>query len=99
MSTVKDVVNELKKTSTPAAKASQEYFGIAGIDNLGLTTPQMKAIAKKIGKNHALALELWKTGIHEAKHVAIFIADPKEVTEKMMEEWIKDFKSWDTVDN
>ena len=99
MYTVTDVVNELKAASSEKAIAAQAYFGISGINNLGLTTPQMRAIAKKAGRNHALALQLWKTRIHEAKHVAIFIADPKQVTEKLMEEWIKDFNSWDIVDN
>lgn len=96
---VDTVLKELKKSASPSAKKTQEYFGISGTNNLGLTTPQMRAIAKKIGKNHELALKLWKTDIHEAMHVAIFIADPKQVTEKLMEDWIKDFKAWDTVDN
>lgn len=99
MDDVDRILIELKKSASPSAKKTQEYFGISGTNNLGLTTPQMRAIAKKIGKNHELALKLWKTDIHEAMHVAIFIADPKQVTEKLMEDWIKDFKAWDTVDN
>lgn len=99
MKTIDDVLNELNRVSTPSAKITQAYFGIAGIKNLGLAMPQMRTIAKKIGWNHDLALQLWKTGIHEARHVAIFIADPKQVTVKLMETWIKDFNSWDIVDN
>lgn len=99
MKSVNKVIKELKNFSSKKNLATQEYFGISVSDSLGLTTPQMRALARKIGKNHELALELWKTEIHEAKHVAIFIADPKQVTEKLMEDWVKDFKSWDTVDN
>ena len=99
MNTIADVIKELKSASSAKAIAAQAYFGIAGSNNLGLTTPQMRAIAKKIGKNHKLALQLWKSGIHEARHVAIFIADPKQVSENLMEEWIKGFNSWDIVDN
>lgn len=59
----------------------------------------MRAVAKKTGRNHDLALKLWKTGIHEAKHIAIFIADPKQIDKNFMEVWLKDFNSWDIVDN
>lgn len=58
----------------------------------------MRALAKTIGKNHALALKLWKTGVHEARHIAAMIADPEKVDESMMEKWLKDLDSWDIVD-
>ena len=99
METVEEVLKEMKKISSPEARATQKYFGITAEDTFGLTTPQMRSLAKHIGKNQPLALQLWKTGIHEAKHVAIFIADPKQFTEKLIEKWLKDFSSWDTVDN
>jgi 3-methyladenine DNA glycosylase AlkD len=44
-------------------------------------------------------MQLWKTGHHEAKHIAIFTADPNMITEKVAERLLKDFNSWDTVDN
>jgi len=93
------VVLELKRLSSKKAKATQEYFGVKNFNRLGISTPPLRKLAKQIGKDHELALQLWKTGIHEARHVAIFIADPKQVTEKLMEQWLKDFDSWDTVDN
>ncbi|MFI5217959.1 MAG: DNA alkylation repair protein [Bacteroidia bacterium] len=99
MDTVKKIIDELKSLSSAKAKSKQEYFGITGVNSFGMTTPQMRVVAKKIGKNHELAMQLWKTGNHEAKHIAIFIADPKQVTEKLMETLLKDFNSWDTVDN
>jgi len=99
MNSAEKILKELKKVSSPDVKSTQEYFGVLDVNSYGLTTPQMRKIAKKIGKNHELALQLWKTGVHEARHVAIFIADPKHVTEQLMEQWLKDFNSWDIVDN
>jgi 3-methyladenine DNA glycosylase AlkD len=99
MDTVEKIINELKNLSSHKGKSTQQYFGIDTSRSFGLTTPQMRMIAKKIGKNHLLAMQLWKTGHHEAKHIAIFIADPKMVTEKVAERLLKDFNSWDTVDN
>ena len=96
---VKEVIDIIRDYESESGKKTREYFGIKNIDHYGLTSPQMKSIAKEIGKNHLLALELWETGIHEAKHIAILIADPKQVTKKMMEKWLRDFNSWDIVDN
>lgn len=99
MDSVKKIIDELKSFSSSKGKSTQQYFGITGVNSFGMTTPQMRMVAKKIGKNHSLALQLWKTGNHEAKHIAIFIADPEQVTEKLAEQWLKDFNSWDIVDN
>jgi 3-methyladenine DNA glycosylase AlkD len=98
MQTVEEVVSEIKKLSSDKGKAAQAYFKIENINNYGLTVPQMRTIAKKIGRNHKVAIELWKTKIHEARHIAAMTADPKQVTEKLMEQWLKDFNSWDIVD-
>ena len=99
VNTVEQVIKEMENVASPKTRESQKRFAIRPVNNLGLTTPQMRVIAKKIGQNHLLALQLWKTKIHEARHIAIKIADPKQVTEKLMERWIKDFDSWDIVDN
>jgi 3-methyladenine DNA glycosylase AlkD len=99
MDTVEKIIDELKNLSSHKGKSTQQYFGIDTSRSFGLPTPQIRMIAKKIGKNHQLAMQLWKTGHHEAKHIAIFIADPKMITEKVAEQLLKDFNSWDTVDN
>ncbi len=73
-------------------------FGISSKNTLGIPTPILRSMAKKIGKNHELALQLWNTGIHEARLLACFIDDPAAVSEKQMEAWVRDFDSWDIVD-
>lgn len=55
-------------------------------------------MAKEIGKNHEAALGLWKSDIHEVRILAAFVDDPRQVTEDQMEEWVKDFNSWDVCD-
>ncbi len=98
MKTVEEVLKEMKKLSSPKALAAQEHFGISSANSYGLTTPQSKSIAKKIGMNHSLALQLWKTKIHEARHIAALVADPAQTDIKLAEQWLRDFDSWDTVD-
>jgi 3-methyladenine DNA glycosylase AlkD len=58
----------------------------------------LHALSKEIGCNHELALALWESGYHEARAIAAKIADPKRLTKKLMESWVKDFDSWDICD-
>ncbi len=74
------------------------YWGIQAPRACGLSAPQMHALARQSGRDHALALELWHSGVHEARHIAAMVADPALVTESLMEEWAGDFASWDVVD-
>ncbi len=73
-------------------------FGINPKNTLGVSIPVIRSLAKKHRKNHELALELWKTGIHEARLLAGFVDDPARVSEAQMESWARDFDSWDVCD-
>ncbi len=73
-------------------------FGIRPDKALGIRAPVLKKIAREIGRNHQLALELWATGIHEARHLAVYIEEPARVTEAQAERWVHDLDSWDTCD-
>lgn len=94
----KDIIIELAKLADSTYIEKQEHFGIRAKKALGIRIPKLRAFAKKYKNNHELALQLWKSEIHEVKILAILIADPKQVTEEMMEDWVKDFYSWDLVD-
>ena len=56
---------------------------------------RLQSIAKGIGADHALALQLWNSGIHEARILASYIADPQQMSEAQIEKWVADFDSWD----
>ena len=96
--TLEDILLQLQNNASPKTLAAQEHFGITIENRLGITAPQMRTIAKNVGTNHPLALQLWKTKIHEARQIAAMIADPAQTNEKLMEQWLNDFKSWDLVD-
>jgi 3-methyladenine DNA glycosylase AlkD len=65
---------------------------------LGVSIPDCRRIAKTHRFDHALALDLWTTGIHEARIVASMIDEPAMVTPAQMESWVADFDSWDVCD-
>jgi 3-methyladenine DNA glycosylase AlkD len=64
-----------------------------------ISAPRLHALAKRIGRNHKLAQELWDDGTHEARILATLIADPNKVTATLMETWARDFDSWGVVDS
>lgn len=73
-------------------------FGISGANMLGIPGPALKSMAREFGRSHQLAQELWDSGVHEARHLAAMIDDPRLVTEDQMERWVLDFDSWDICD-
>ncbi|SRR5713101_5920078 len=96
--TVEGIVHEIKRWGNSDALDSMSRFGIQTRNAFGLSIPQIRDLAKKTGTNHQLALETWKTGIHEARILASMIDDPSQVTQDQMEKWAADFDSWDVVD-
>ena len=96
--TVATLLAEFEKHRNTANREGMARFGIDSSNAFGIKLPVLRAIAKPYRKNHNLAQELWKTGYHEARLMAIFIDDPKLVTVEQMESWMKDFNSWDIVD-
>jgi len=74
-------------------------FGIQTEGAVGISIPELRKMARGLRPNHELALGLWNTGIHEAYILGGMIDDPRKVTEDQMEEWSRDFDSWDVVDN
>lgn len=98
MLSVEDVVNKLKSRARPDQLEGMARYGLTPEQRLGVAVPEMRKLAKEIGKNHALALQLWMTKIQEARMVAGMIGDPLQLTEAQMEEWVKDFDSWDVCD-
>jgi 3-methyladenine DNA glycosylase AlkD len=95
---VHQVLAELTRLSSPTGREGMARFGINPAHALGLRIPVIQKFAKKINTDHPLALALWKSGIHEARILAAFIADPKQLTEAQMEKWAMEFDSWDICD-
>jgi 3-methyladenine DNA glycosylase AlkD len=98
-----EILKQLNKLANSKNVLGMARFGITPTSKiLGISIYVLRPMAKEIKKEakdaHKLALELWKTGIHEARMLAVFIDEPKDVIEKQMEEWVKDFDSWDICD-
>ncbi len=92
------VLKKLKSMSNPKAVEGMARFGINPKNTYGVSIPNLRTMAKEIGRNHLLAQQLWSSGIHEARMLASMIDDPKMVSKEQMESWVKDFDSWDVCD-
>jgi 3-methyladenine DNA glycosylase AlkD len=93
-----DVLARLEALESPKDRKGMARFGIRPRHALGIGVDKLRAIAKEIGRDHELALELWASGIHEARILATIIDDPKMVSRAQMESWVQDFDSWDLCD-
>jgi 3-methyladenine DNA glycosylase AlkD len=92
------VLKELKALANPQVRAKMAHFGVNVPKAYGISAPVLHRFAKRIGRDHQLARELWLTGIHEARLLATLIGDPEKVNAAEMERWVRDFDSWDVVD-
>ncbi len=92
------MISELRSRADPASLKGMARYGIATGYALGLSIPTLRKMARRTGKDHRLALELWKSGIHEAKILAALVDEPGKVTERQMENWVVEFDSWDVCD-
>lgn len=92
------IIEELKSLADPVNVAGMARFGINSNNTLGISMPVIRTMAKEYRGNHELSLELWDSGIHEARILAALIDDPKNVTQAQMEKWVSEFDSWDVCD-
>ncbi|MFH1783688.1 MAG: DNA alkylation repair protein [bacterium] len=98
ISNVDVIIRKLKKQAKPGAKEAMARYGINTSFALGVSIPVLRKTAREEGKDHRLALALWKTGIHEARILAGMVDDPEALSEKQMDRWVRDFNSWDICD-
>lgn len=93
------ILSDLQEMSDPEYVSKMEYFGIKGAPKaLGIRNTYLKPYAKQIGRNQALANQLWNQPIHECKQLAIQLAEPKKFTAQLAEKWTGECYSWDLVD-
>jgi 3-methyladenine DNA glycosylase AlkD len=92
------VLKELRLLGDPDVVRGMKRFGLPTEKTFGITAPKLRSLAKRIGMNQDLSLKLWRTEILDARVLAAFIGNPKEVRRRQMERWVRDFDSWSVCD-
>ncbi len=95
---VDEILKQLKSLSNPEAIVDMARFGISPNQTFGVSIPNLRKIARVIGKNHVLAQRLWKLDVRETRILASMIDEPKKVTEEQMDSWTQSFDYWEICD-
>lgn len=88
----------LRARARPEQLAAMARFGLTGEGRLGLAVPTLRTLARGLGRDHALALALWDTGIPDAQLLAGMVAEPAQLTVAQMDHWVAGLQAWDVCD-
>lgn len=64
----------------------------------GVSFSHLKKLKRQIRTDQALAEQLWNTGVADARHLAVQVADPKVVSTKLLDAWVADIDYYFLVD-
>ena len=94
-----EIVAHLRSLRSPRDIEGMRRFGITTTgEQLGVSVATLRAFARPNRRNHALAIELWESGIHEARVLAALVDDPARVTRSQMERWARQCDNWALTD-
>jgi 3-methyladenine DNA glycosylase AlkD len=94
-----DIITRVRSLGTEEGRQGMMRFGIRPqTELLGVSVTALRSVARDYQTDHALAQELWKSGVHEVRILAGMLDDPDLVTPDQMDEWANAFDSWDICD-
>jgi 3-methyladenine DNA glycosylase AlkD len=98
MPTATEVLALLQRKGSKKGVDGMARYGIVSRKAYGVSVGDIRALAKKIGRDRDLAAKLWKSGVFEGRMIAVFLDDPKLVTSRQMDAWARDFENWADCD-
>ncbi|MBX4863625.1 DNA alkylation repair protein [Rhizobium sophorae] len=93
-----ELIAHLETLRSEENVAGMARFGIVTDRALGISNPDIKAVARLAKKDHVRAMQLWRSDIREARLLALYTAEPKRLTMEEARNWATDFNSWEIVD-
>jgi len=97
--TVAETLAWLERRGSKRNREGMARYGIHAEKAYGVSMATMLALRKKLGRNHALAVALFRTGWHEARILACFVDEPERVTAAQMDLWARAFDNWAICDS
>ncbi|MEX2583642.1 MAG: DNA alkylation repair protein [Gemmatimonadota bacterium] len=61
-----------------------------GLESFGIGLTRLRKLAKRIGRDRALARDLWRTNVYDAHVVSLLIDDPKAITRDQVEAQVEE---------
>ena len=87
--TLDDLVAELSDLADGRIREVNERHG----DDHAVNLTALRAVAKRVKKNHPLALELWSTGDSAARLLAILVCRPKEFSADQLDSMLREART------
>jgi 3-methyladenine DNA glycosylase AlkD len=84
-----EVLRELESLGAERTRRLNRRHGVDG-NQYGVKLTDLRRLAKRIGTDHALAVELWCSGNHDARVLTTLIADPRLTPRGLLESWVAD---------
>jgi 3-methyladenine DNA glycosylase AlkD len=95
---VQAVLKWLKRRGTKRNREGMARYAIPSTNAFGVSVADIRLLARRLGRNHELALALWETGWYEARMLTAFVDEPERVTPAQMDRWCRDFDNWAICD-
>jgi 3-methyladenine DNA glycosylase AlkD len=95
---VNEIIQWLERHGTRHNREGLARYGIVTEKAFGVSMGTIQPYAKRLGKDHELAIALWDTGWYEARMLAAFVDEPDRVTAAQMDRWARDFDNWAVCD-
>src|ERR1051326_9107206 len=86
--TLNETLKQLKALGNEATRAHNAKWG-SGANQFGVKHGDIRALAKKIQPDHALAMSLWKTGNVDAQLLATLLIKPKTLSAKEVDRLVR----------
>lgn len=86
---VKETLAKLKSLGDEKVVARNRRNG-AGENQFGVPLGELRKVAAKIKTDHALALELWRTGNLDARLLAILVMKPPQLTRDQLDRMVRE---------
>ena len=97
--TFKQIISELQRLGDKDKIVLKEKkFGIVANNSLGIYHNDLKELAKLIDKDNQLAIQLFDSGIYEARILCSKLYNINDLTENLMEKWVTTFENWEICD-
>lgn len=80
-------------------RQKRDKFGVVSTDSIGVHHKDLRLLAKEIGTDDQLALELFASDVYEARILCSMIFNPKSLTRSRMDTWVRAFENWEICDS
>lgn len=86
--TLSEAMAALEAAGSEQTRKTYGRHGVTG-PMFGVSFATLKALRKRVGVDHELAVALWDTGNYDARNLAVKVADPAQMTADELDRWAR----------